>query len=148
MEFKITKKPIDIDSDTRILYLSIMILLIIFYNGYGKKKTISLLKIHLLLWVIKNYDRQKRLLESLQKNCELSIGFWNINAKNNSVLTVLIQDNLCGFNGSKYYLTEDGAEFIKNIKKLEILESEQEFLKTVGTKLSDKNVEKLKNLWS
>ncbi|MFT5661411.1 MAG: hypothetical protein ACI9TV_002057 [Sulfurimonas sp.] len=148
MEFRISKKPIDIDSDTRILYLSIMMLFIIFYTGYGKQKTISLLKIHLLLWVIKSVDRQNRLLESLENNCDLSIGLWNINIKNNSILTILVKDKLCGFNGSKYFLTEEGIKFVSDIKELKALDSQQQFLKNIGSKLSDKNVDKLKSLWS
>ncbi|PHR73010.1 MAG: hypothetical protein COA66_04220 [Arcobacter sp.] len=148
MEFKTTKKPINIDTNSRILYLTIIVLFIMNYTGSGKEKNISLLKIHLLLWAIQNPKRRKKLLKSVQNDCEISIGFWNIEIRNNSILTFLLKDDLCGFNGKKYFLTEDGLSFIKNIKNLEIMKDEQEFLICIGKKLTDKNVEKLKGLWS
>lgn len=148
MEFKITKKPIDIDTNSRVLYLAMMILFIIYYTGTGKDKTLSLLKLHLLLWAVKNVEKQQKLLTSMHEDCTKSIGFWNIDIKNNAILTILLKDKLCAFNGSKYHLTEDGTALIKNIVGMDMFKMEQDFLKQIGKKLTDDKVAKLKNLWS
>ena len=138
----------DVDTNSRVLYLVMMILFIIFYTGSGKDKSVSLLKLHLLLWAIKSIDRQQKLLDSLQVDCSSPIGFWNIDIKNNAILTILLKDKLCEFNGAKYYLTEDGTTLIKNISKMDMFNVEQNFLKQIGKKLTDEKVKKLQNLWS
>lgn len=138
----------DIDTNSRVLYLVMMILFIIYYTGAGKDKNISLLKLHLLLWAVKNIENQQTLLSSLYEDCVKSIGFWNIDIKNNAILTILLKDKLCAFNGSKYYLTKDGSNLIKNIVDMDMFKDEQEFLKQIGKKLTDQKVTNLKNLWS
>lgn len=148
MRFEVTKKPIDIETNSRIIYIEVMILLIMNYTGAGSDKKISLLKIHLLLWCFKDKSRQANLLNSISNDCEESIGLWTIDIKNNSVLTFMINDKLCSFDGKKYLLTDIGSKFVKNIIKLDIFNVEQEFLKNIGKKLTDKNVDKLKSLWS
>lgn len=148
MKFKVTKKPIDIETNSRIIYVEVMILFAMYYTGTGSEKKISLLKIHLLLWSLKDESRQKSLLNSIENDCENSIGLWTIDIKNNSVLTFMINDKLCKFDGNKYCLTDVGLKFIYNIIKLDIFNTEQEYLKNIGKKLTDKNVNKLKSLWS
>jgi len=150
MEFKITDKNIDIETTNRVRYLVIIILLAMYYTGWGKEKTISLLKIHLLLWVLKSESRMNTLLKSIENDCNDSIGFWNINLQTNSILTLMIEDGLCGFNGTKYYLKEVGIQLIEQIKKeKDIFQLEQDFLKKVsGNRLSEKKVDSLKSLWS
>ena len=148
MRFEVTLKPIDIENNSRIIYLEVMILLIMFYTGNGSEKKTLLLKIHLLLWTLSDGKRQKVLLESLNNDCNESIGFWSIDLKNNSILTYMVKDELCGFNKDKYFLTKKGLVFIKNIIDLDIFEREQVFLKRIGIRLNDKKVEKLKSLWS
>jgi len=148
MRFEITKKPIDIETNSRIIYIEVMILFIMYYTGAGSDKKNSLLKIHLILWCLKDKIRQEKLLNSISNDCEESIGFWTIDIKNNSILTFMINDELCSFDGKKYSLTDVGQKFVKNIIKLDIFYIEQEFLKNIGKKLTDKNINKLKSLWS
>lgn len=150
MEFQITEKDIDIETTSRVRYLVIIILLIMYYAGWGKEKTISLLKIHLLLWALKSEKRMNILLETIENSCNDSIGFWNINLQTNSILTLMIEDGLCGYNGEKYYLKEIGFNLIEQIiKEKDIFEFEQSFLKKVkGNKLSENKVDNLKSLWS
>lgn len=148
MRFEVTLKPIDIENNSRIIYLEVMILLIMFYTGNGSEKKTLLLKIHLLLWTLNDSNRQNVLLESLNNDCNESIGFWTIDLKNNSILTYMVKDELCGFNKDKYFLTEKGLVFIKNIIGLDIFKREQLFLQRIGKRLNDKKVEKLRNLWS
>ena len=148
MKFKVTLKPIDSENNSRIIYLEVMILLIMFYTGSGNEKKTLLLKIHLLLWALNDSKRQNILLESLDNDCNESIGFWTIDLKNNSILTYMVKDELCGFNKDKYFLTEKGLDLIKNIMGLDTFEKEQTFLKKIGKRLNDKKVKKLKSLWS
>lgn len=150
MEFKVTEKDIDIETTSRVRYLVIIILLIMYDAGWGKEKTISLLKIHLLLWALKSQKHMNILLDAIENSCNNSIGFWNINLQTNSILTLMIEDGLCGYNGEKYYLKEIGFQLIEQIKKeKDIFKFEQDFLKKVkGNKLTEKKVDSLKNLWS
>lgn len=148
MKFEITKKPLDVEISSRIIYIETMILLMMYYTGLGKEKRVSLLKIHLLLWAIQNKTKQKSLLDSLNNQCDTSIGIWSIDIKSNTILTFMIKDKLCGFNGKMYYLAENGLNFMEHIIPLNIFKTEQVFLQSIGKKLKEKNVEKLKNLWS
>jgi hypothetical protein len=151
MEIKIDKKPFSINSNARILYKIIQILLILHLTGRGKNKTTSILKIHLLVWVLQVNIRKDNLLNSKEHDYQLSIGIWSIDRNTNEALTYLVEDGLCKIDGKEkknYSITENGKNLIQKIIKDEtVFISTIEFLNSIGNSLNEKNVKTLQELW-
>lgn len=148
MEIKITNKPFSISTNARIFYRIIQLLLIMHYTGRSNNKTVPLMKVHLLIWVLQTKDREKLLLKSQQNDYETSIGLWNIDKNTNQALTYMHEDDLCSIDKKNYSLTKNGKNFIKKIidDKTVFIE-EKKFLENIGSSLTEKNITKLQNLW-
>ena len=145
MQIKITQKPFHISANARVLYKLIELLLILYFSR-GKKA--SLLKIHLLIWVLERRERREVLLKSKESGYEKSIGLWSSNEYTNKALLYLFEDGLCSINKKTYALTDDGKEFIEQIiKDKEVFIEEKSFLKTVTMSLTEAKIEKLKKIW-
>lgn len=148
MEFKITQKPISINSNSRIFYRIIILLLIMYYTGRSQNKRVPLLKIHLLVWSLQSIDRQKILLKVKESDYKTSIGIWNIDINTNKALGYMYKDGLCNIDKKNYELTEAGKKLVEAIlKDKELFKDERNFLSSIGKSLSDKNVMKLRDMW-
>jgi len=148
MELKITQKPISINSNSRIFYRIIILLIIMHYTGRGPNKRVPLLKIHLLVWTIQSIDRQKLLLTVKENDYRTSIGIWNIDINTNKALGYMYEDGLCTIDKKNYGLTEAGKNLVKLIlEDKELFKDERGFLSNIGKSLTDKKVMKLRDMW-
>ncbi len=148
MEISINKKPFSISSNSRILYRIIQILLSMHYTGIRTEKSLPLIKIHLLVWLLQSKERQEKFFKSMDSNYELSIGIWSIDKDTNIALSYMFEDDLCNIKNKNYSLTEKGKKFIsKIVDDKEIFISEKDFLSKVKNKLPGTAVEKLQRLW-
>jgi len=148
MELKITQKPISINSNSRIFYRIIILLLIMHYTGRSKNKRVPLLKIHLLVWALQSIDRQKLLLTAKENDYRTSIGIWNIDINTNKALGYMYEDKLCNIDKKNYELTEAGKNLVEAIlEDKELFKDERDFLSSIGKSLSDKKVMKLRDMW-
>jgi len=148
MEFKITRKPISISSNSRIFYRIIMLLFIMHYTGRTETKRVPLLKIHLLVWAMQSIDRQKTLLLAKANDYRISIGIWNIDINTNQALSYMYADGLCNIDKKNYELTKSGKELIEVIlNDKELFYDERKFLSSIGKSLSESKVNKLRDMW-
>lgn len=148
MEISINKKPFSISSNSRILYRIIQILLSMHYTGIRTEKSLPLIKIHLLIWLLQSKERQKKFFKSMDSNYELSIGIWSIDKDTNIALSYMFEDDLCNIKNKNYSLSEKGKKFIsKIVDDKEVFISEKDFLSKVKNKLPGTAVEKLQKLW-
>ena len=148
MELIVSKKPFSISTNARIFYRIIQLLLIMHYTGRSNKKTVPLMKIHLLIWALQSNEREDILLKSKNSNYEISIGIWNIDKNTNQSLSYMHEDNLCAINKKNYSLTDNGKVLVKKIiSDKTIFIEEKKFLENIGSSLTDTNVTKLQNLW-
>ncbi|MDO8609891.1 MAG: hypothetical protein Q7R95_05045 [bacterium] len=148
MELIISKKPFSISTNARIFYRIIQLLLIMHYTGRSDKKTVPLMKIHLLIWALQSNEREYLLLKSKNSNYEISIGIWNIDKNTNQALTYMHEDDLCSIDKKNYSLTENGNNLVKKIMDDKtIFIEEKQFLKKIGSSLTETNITKLQNLW-
>ena len=148
MKIKITKKPFSIGTNARIFYRIIQLVLILHYTGGRSKKTVPLMKIHLLIWVLQSKERKKILLTSKENDYNLSIGIWSIDKNTNQALTYMHEDDLCSINKKSYSLTNNGKNLVKKIiDDKTIFIEEKKFLENIDLSLTEKNVTKLQNLW-
>jgi len=148
MKLEITQKPISINSNSRIFYRIIILLLIMYYTGRSKSKRVPLLKIHLLVWAIQSIDRQKLLVKVKENDYSTSIGIWTIDINTNQALGYMYADGLCNIDKKNYELTEAGKKLVEAIlKDKELFSDERDFLSSIGKSLSDKKVVKLREMW-
>lgn len=150
MKWKITQKPFSISTNARIFYRIIQLLLIIHYTGRKSRgnKTVPLMKIHLLIWVLQSDERQKLLLESKNNDYETSIGIWDIEANTNQALTFMHNDDLCTIDKKNYSLSENGNSLVEKIIDDEsIFIEEKKFLNQIASSLAETKVTQLQNLW-
>jgi len=148
MKLEITQKPISINSNSRIFYRIIILLLIMYYTGRSKTKRVPLLKIHLLVWAMQSIDRQKSLLVAKENDYRTSIGIWTIDINTNQALGYMYADGLCNIDKKNYELTEAGKKLVMAIlKDKELFSDERDFLSSIGKSLSDKKVMKLREMW-
>jgi len=148
MKLEITQKPISINSNSRIFYRIIILLLIMHYTGRTKNKRVPLLKIHLLVWAIQSIDRQELLLKSRDNDYSISVGIWNIDINTNKALGYMYEDKLCDIDKKNYELTEAGKNLVEAIlEDKELFQDERNFLSSIGKSLSDKKVMKLRDMW-
>lgn len=148
MEIIVSKKPFSISTNARIFYRIIQLLLIMHYTGRSNKKTVPLMKIHLLIWALQSNEREDILLKSKNSNYEISIGIWNIDKNTNQALTYMHEDNLCVINKKNYSLNDNGKKLVKKIiNDKSIFIEEKTFLGNISSSLTDTNVTKLQKLW-
>lgn len=148
MELIVSKKPFSISTNARIFYRIIQLLLIMHYTGRSNKKTVPLMKIHLLIWALQSNEREDLLLKSKNSNYEISIGIWNIDKNTNQALTYMHEDDLCSIDKKNYSLTKNGNNLIKKIiDDKTIFMEEKQFLVNIGSSLTETNITKLQNLW-
>lgn len=148
MEISINKKPFSISSNSRILYRMIQILLSMYYTGIRTEKSLPLIKIHLLIWLLQSKEREEIFFKSMESNYTLSIGIWSIDKDTNIALSYMFEDDLCNIKNKNYSLSEKGKKFIsKIIEDKEVFISEKDFLSKVKNRLPETVVEKLQKLW-
>lgn len=145
MKIQIIQKPFNVSLNARIVYKLIQLLLIIYFS---RAKKASLSKIHLLVWVLEKKDRRDTLLRSKELDYNKSIGLWSIDSNTNKALLYMFEDELCDISKKTYSLTDKGIEFITQIiEDKEVFLDEKDFFTKIGSSLTEKNIERLENLW-
>ncbi len=138
------RKPMPILAEYRPLYKITQILLILYLCSRGKKS--SLIKLHLISWVIKDEKRKSILLESANKH-KILFGVWGVDPSVNFALQYSLGEGLVERVGVSYKLSRKGEMFIKKIDEDDVVEGEYQFFKSLGLRVTESMVQDIVEAW-
>ncbi|MFJ1474642.1 hypothetical protein ACILE9_10320 [Capnocytophaga cynodegmi] len=140
-------RPISLYPSYRPMYKISLVLMILYYNGYGGK--CSLLKMHLFSWALKSDKNLNALKEFVTSNFKKDIKFFGIELTLNRALNLAHAQKLIGVKGGNYFLLDKGQEFINAIiEDKELFVYEKQILSFIGKKITEKIMNELINRWN
>jgi hypothetical protein len=139
------RKPMPILAEHRPLYKITQVLLILYLASRGKKS--SLIRLHLISWVLKDERRKTILLESVREN-KILFGVWGVDPAVNFSLQFAIAEGLIKSNGPSYELTIKGTGFIAKIGEDDFLKKDYKFLVSLELKVTEAMVQKIVGEWT
>ncbi|EPO0813378.1 TPA: hypothetical protein ACKRY9_000858 [Proteus mirabilis] len=141
---KFKRKPMPIYASLRPLFKICQILLILDLASRGKCS--SLIRLHLFVWVLKDEERKKMLLRSLEEKNNIP-SVWGVEPSVNFSLQFALAEGLIFKAGTSFKLSPKGSEFIKTSRSCELLSNDSNFLKKIGLRVTEKMIEATTNLW-
>jgi hypothetical protein len=143
-QLKFTRRPAPVLPEHRPIYKIAQILLILHYSRAGKS---SLLRLHLLNWVLKSFQRIE-LLRNMIHAGSLSLLTWGFDPALAIALRFAQAEGLLTQVSNGYALTEKGSDFIKNaLKNPSIFATERAALAEVGRGITEGMVEQVAKDW-
>lgn len=138
------RKPMPILAEHRPIFKITQILLILYLTSRGKKS--SLIRLHLISWVLKEPRRQSILLESAN-NDSILFGVWGIDPAVNYSLQYAQAEGLIEKVSLSFKLTTKGTTFISKITEDDAFRSDFNFLKSLGLRITESMVQKIVKEW-
>lgn len=138
------RKPMPLMAEHRPIYKITQLLLVLNISSRGKKS--SLIRLHLLSWVLKDEIRKKMLLESVNQN-QILFGVWGVDPAVNISLQYAEAEGLISKSGLSYKLTQDGAKYVSQIDSEMAFKDDYFFLKSIGSKITEGMVENIIREW-
>jgi hypothetical protein len=142
---KFTRRPNPVLPEHRPIYKITQVLLILSYSRGGKS---SLLRLHLLNWVLKSSQRIQKLRNAIQSG-SLSLPTWGFDPALVVALRFAQAEKLLIQVSNGYKIEEKGRRFVKDVlKDPTILESERTALAEIGRGISEGMVESVAKNWN
>lgn len=138
------RKPMPLMAEHRPIYKITQLLLILNLSSRGKKS--SLIRLHLLSWVLKDERRKKMLLESANQN-QILFGVWGVDPAVNISLQYAEAEGLISKSGLSYKLTQYGTKYASEIDSEMAFKDDYFFLQTLGSKITEGMVENIIREW-
>lgn len=138
------RKPMPILAEYRPMYKISQVLLILYLSSRGKKS--SLIRLHLISWVLKDESRKAILIESI-KNEKILFGVWGVDPSVNLALQYAEAENLMVKDGTSYKLTTKGGDFCEGLDSDLIFSKDFDFLKSIGSSVTEKMVNNIVDGW-
>lgn len=143
-KLKFTRRPNPVLPEHRAIYKIAQILLILDYSRGGKS---SLLRLHLLNWVLKSSQRIERLRHEIQSG-SMSLSTWGFDPALVIALRFAQAEKLLIQVSNGYKIETKGQQFIKDaLKDPEVLAKERAALEDVGRGITETMVENVAKDW-
>ncbi|KOO59212.1 hypothetical protein WH43_04310 [Rheinheimera sp. KL1] len=120
------------------------ILLILKLSSRGKRS--SLIKMHLLNWVLKEEGRKIILNETINDG-KIVFQVWGVDPALNFALQYCVAEKLVLRQSGGFLLSESGGKFLSSIPAVELYEPDFNFLKELGTKVTEQMVDAIVKEW-
>ena len=120
------------------------ILLILKFASRGKRS--SLIKLHLLNWVLKEEKRKRVLLETIGDG-KIVFQVWGVDPALNFALQYCIAEKLVLRRSGVFELSDKGDKFLQNIHETDLYEPDLKFLKDLSIKVTEKIVDAIVKEW-
>lgn len=139
-----SRKPMPILAEYRPMYKISQVLLILYLSSRGKKS--SLIRLHLISWVLKDESRKAILIESIKKE-KILFGVWGVDPSVNLAIQYAEAERLMIKDGTSYKLTTKGVNFCKCLDSELVFPKDFNFLKSIGASVTEKMVNSIVDGW-
>lgn len=139
-----TRKPMPILPDHRPMYKLTIILLILYLSSRSYKS--SLIRLHLLNWVLKDEKRKSKLLFCAKEKF-LDFKVWGIDPALNISLEIAQYEGLIEKSNLSFKLTDKGIQYITEVVKQDIFQSTIDYLKCLGKSITEKMINEIIGAW-
>lgn len=139
------RRPMPLIADYRPLYKIFQILAILHYTSRGGRS--SLIRLHLINWVLKSEDRKKKLL-ALNDDSNIPFRVWGIDPALNIALQYGVAQGLIEQQSDAYSINENGKGILLKAKDENIQFEEVEYLSKLGKRVTEKLVSRVVEKWS
>ena len=119
-------------------------MLILKFASRGKRS--SLIKLHLLNWVLKEEKRKRVLLETIGDG-KIVFQVWGVDPALNFALQYCIAEKLVLRRSGVFELSDKGDKFLQNIPETDLYEPDLKFLKDLSIKVTEKIVDAIVKEW-
>lgn len=144
-EIVFDSKPDAVPYNYRISYKIAQICLII-SKSCNSRSGCSLVKLHIIASALNTKECMKDLEDFV--NDKITFMLVRFDPAINRAIKYAMADGLViQLKNGMFKLSEKGKKLIKQIDKVEVLEKEKQFLKELGTKLTNDKIESLMSLW-
>lgn len=126
------------------MYKITQILLVLHLASRAKQS--SLIRLQLFNWVLKDPERQRRLLAASQDN-QISFPAWGVDPALNKALAFAKADGLIEPVAQGFKLSMLGQQFCARVIKEGLFEEDRSFLDTIGISVTQKMVDAIVNRW-
>ncbi|WP_288408871.1 hypothetical protein [uncultured Herbaspirillum sp.] len=142
--FEFTIRPSSVLPDHRPLYKITQVLLVLNLASRGKQS--SLIRLQLFNWVLKDSERQQKLLTA-SKEHQISFPAWGVDPVLNKALAFAKADGLILPVAQGFKLSLLGQQFCARVIKNGLFEEDRAFLETIGISVTQKMVDEIVNRW-
>jgi hypothetical protein len=122
-------------------YKIIQILSILKFSSRGSSS--SLIRLHLISWALKSNIKRKKLLDP----GGVPFKVWGVDPSLNFALEFAIAENLVSRTSNKYKLTDQGKKIVQKIDNENLFSDEILFLKDLGPRITETQVESITKDW-
>ena len=138
------RRPMPIFAEYRPLYKIAQILLVLSLSSRSGKS--SLIRLQLFNWAIKDSERQKLLINSVE-NRSLEISVWGLDPSLNSAVQFALAERLVERCSIGISLTDLGKKYIEELVKKEVLKEDVEFLNALGKGITESMISRVSESW-
>lgn len=144
-EIVFDSKPDAVPYNYRISYKIAQICLII-SKSCNSRAGCSLVKLHIIAGALNTKECMKDLEDFVNEKMTFMLVRFDP-AINRAIKYAMADGLVIQLKNGMFKLSEKGKKLIKQIDKEEVLEKEKQFLKELGTKLTNDKIESLMSLW-
>jgi hypothetical protein len=145
MKIKFNKRPAPVLVEHRPVYKIGQITLILYISSRAYKS--SLTRLHLFNWVLKDKNRQKDLLNTVE-NGNFRISAWGFDPALTIAIRFAIAEKLLFEESSGYKLTDLGIRFAKKIMLDDSIFPEEKILSLIKKSITEGMVESVTKSWT
>jgi len=144
MRLKFTRRPNPVLPEHRPIYKIAQLLLILHYSRGGKS---SLLRLHLLNWIVKSQSRIDSLCKGLESGSLLFLT-WGFDPAVAIAIRFALAEKLVSETSTGYKIEPKGKIFVNDfMKDTALLHLERTALSGVGTSVTERMVESIAKDW-
>lgn len=144
-KIRFNRRPMPLIADYRPIYKIFQILSILQYSSRGGKS--SLIRLHLINWVLKSEERKERLAE-LETDNNIPFKVWGIDPALNFALQLSAAQKLTIQKLDSYIITPEGKKLLSQAKDQGHDLRDTDYLERLGKKITERMVTEIVEKWN